>query len=98
MKKPVTVTIVVYKDGRASFSIDKPGPAEGQTKTDKKGKVKKYASAWSAWRGALRQLKAVSYLNVPASLLSVSPWHDFYADLGGRWGWRPIVRKTINHQ
>lgn len=98
MKKPITVTIVAYKDGRASFSIDKPGPAEGQTKTDKKGKVKKYASTWAAWRGALRQLKAVSYFYVPRCALSAYPWHDYYANLGGRWGWRAINRKTIKQQ
>jgi len=84
-KKPVTVTITRGKRGFI-FDIDKPGPARGQTKA-KDGKPKEYSTAWSAWRGALRQLVAFPTWHTETNV--IVRWE---ADCGPRFGWREVIR------
>lgn len=50
--KPITVTIkeTRHKSQPWIFDIDMPGPAQKQTKRER------YVNAWSAYRGAIRQL------------------------------------------
>jgi hypothetical protein len=87
-KVPVYVNIQRGKNGGYTFSIDKPGPAKGQTKK-KDGEVKEYSTGWSAWRGALRQLGAVWTHHVGGGKMA------WMADCGGRFGWREVKRVNV---
>ncbi len=88
-RKNITVTITVAKDGSATFSIDKPGPADKQTKAHK------YCRMQSAWRGALRQLGADTghfMLDYP---MTPDQQRAYYVNLGTRWGIRTVDRVII---
>ncbi len=82
-RKNITVTITVAKDGSATFSIDKPGPADRQTKAHK------YCRMQAAWRGALRQLDA---FDATRGNIIGGIWQ---ADIGPKWGIRNIKRIII---
>lgn len=88
-KRPVYVTITIEKDGRATFEIDKPGPASKQTKSHK------YSQMQNAWRGAMRQLGAVQGRVILQYPMTRDQQRAYFADLGKRWGIREVKRIIV---